>query len=135
MPSISATRMIQIGIIASVLILVGVITWHVFQPQKMEWVSVSSPSVEPEKLTISAETRRRPMADCTNGPEMDLRKDGELVRLPVPTRTIRGNISTYETVLVEPLAPGRYAIRLRESFLCPGLTQVIESPAIEFDVK
>lgn len=131
---ITTVRAIQVGVIASFLALAGALGWKLFEPPRIEWVSVSSPVVESTKLTISAETKRRPIEGCSNGPQIDLRKGLEVVRLPVPTRTIRGTISTYETVLVEPLVPGRYTIRLRESVICPGLTEVAESPGIEFVV-
>lgn len=131
----TTTRVIQGGVVASFIVLAGVLGWKTFEPPKLEWVSVSSPLVEPTKLTISAETRRRPIDGCTNGPQIELRRLGEEVRLPIPTRTIRANVSTYETVLVDPLRAGRYTIKLRESVICPGLTQVIESPGIEFVVQ
>lgn len=126
----STTRIIQFGVVVSFLLLAVVLAFRTFEPPKMKWVSVSSPAIVGRQLTISAETHRRPIDGCTNGPQMDLRRDGAIVRLPVPTRVIRGNLSTYTSELVTPLK-GKYAVRLRESFICPTGTQVIESAWIE----
>lgn len=134
MMSVSTARFIQIGVVASFCALAVAMAWKASEPSKVEWVSVSVPVVELEKLTIRAEARRRPIEGCTNGPQMELKRGVEVIRLPVPTRTIVGTISTYETVLVEPLQPGKYTIKLRESVICPGLTEVAESPGIEFEV-
>lgn len=130
----NTTRIIQIGVVASFLAFAGVIGWRSFEQPKIKWISVSPPLVEAEKMTISAEVHRQPIEGCTNGPQMELRRGVETIRLPVPTRTIKEPISTYETVLADPLKPGKYTIRLRESVICPGLTEVSESPGIEFEV-
>lgn len=132
--SITTTRVIQIGVVLCCMALAIVVLWRYNEPDRIEWVSVSTPIVTADKLSISAEARRRPIDGCTNGPQIELKKGIEDVRLPVPTRTIRGTISLYETDLIRPLSPGKYTIKLRESVICPGLTQVKESPAIEFVV-
>lgn len=132
--TVHTMRMIQIGVIVSFVAFAGVVGWRSFEEPKIKWVSVSPPIVEDEKLTISAEIHRQPIEGCTNAPQMELRRGVETIRLPVPTRTNKEPISTYETVLVKPLVPGKYIIRLRESVICPGLTEVSESPGIEFEV-
>lgn len=132
---VSTTRLIQIGVIASFLALAGSVAWRSFEPDRIEWLSVSAPVVEDDKLTVTAEVMRRPIEGCTNGPQIDLRRSGEVVRLPVPARTIRGSVSVYEAELPRPLGEGRYSVRLRESVICSGLTQVRESPTVEFWVK
>lgn len=131
---ITTLRVIQLGVIASFLLLAAALAFRTFEPPKMEWVSVSSPAIVGTQITISAETHRRPIDGCTNGPQMDLRQGKAVVRLPVPTRVIQGNVSTYTSELVTPVR-GKYAIRLRESFICPTGTQVIESAWIEAVAK
>lgn len=131
---LTTARIMQIGVVSSFLIFAGVVAWRSFEPPKIEWVSVSLPVVEAEKLSIKAEVRREPIKGCSNGPQLDLKRGVETIRLPVPTRTINGTISLYETVLADQLVPGKYIIRLRETVICPGLTEVSESPGIEFEV-
>lgn len=131
---VSTTRIIQLGVVVSFILLAVALAIRTFEPPKMEWVSVSSPAIVGRQITISAETDRKSIDGCTNDPQMDLRRDGAIVRLPVPTRVIRGNISTYTSELVTPVQ-GKYAVRLRESFICPTGTQVIESAWIEAVAK
>lgn len=131
---VSTTRIIQLGVVVSFLLLAAALAFRTFEPPKAEWVSVSSPAIVGNQIIISAEVRRKPIDGCTNGPQMELRRDGAVVRLPVPTRVIRGNLSTYTSELVMPVQ-GKYAVRLRESFICPTGTQVIESAWIEAVAK
>lgn len=110
-----------------------VLALRVLEPKPLTWDTISPPIVTPTNLTISAETVRHDEG-CTNGPQIDIRHRDELTRLPVPTRIIKGRLSTYQTVLVQPLDPGFYSIRLREIVTCGGDRHDIPSPWIAFSV-
>lgn len=125
---------IQIAVVLSFLALAGVMAVTTFSPPKMKWVSVAEPMLTATKMSVRAEAVRLPADGCSNGPQIELQRGREAVRLPVPTRTISGDVSVYETELVRPLDSGWYKLRLRETFVCRTDTQVIDSPWIVFEV-
>lgn len=127
-----------LGLMLIALAAVAVAVWvvlalRVLEPSPLTWDTISPPIVTPTTLTISAETVRHDEG-CTNGPQIDIRSREELTRLPVPTRIIKGRLSTYQTVLVQPLDPGFYSIRLREIVTCGADRHDIPSPWIAFRV-
>lgn len=86
---------------------------------------------------VIATTKRLNVTGCTNGPQADLMDDkGVLTRLPVPARSVRGQTSIYPLVIPESLSRGKYAVQVRENFLCAGRDpQIVESPWLPLVVK
>jgi len=101
-------------------------------PAPLSFESVATPPVPatPEQpYNVAAQTKRQDTRDCTNGPQADLRDGlGNIIRLPVPARTINEDVSTYALIIPEGTKPGRYGLKLRESFNCHGNPQIVESP-------
>jgi len=86
---------------------------------------------------VIATAIRRDTEGCTNGPQADLMDaKGSITRLPVPARTVQGSTSIYPLIIPEGVARGRYAVQVRENFLCAGREpQIIESPWLPLEIK
>lgn len=94
-----------------------------------------SPAVPEQPYNVSAQTVRRNSSGCTNGPQADLRDGmGNVIRLPVPARTMSEAISTYALIVPKGVKPGRYGLKLRESFNCSGRPHIIEAPWVYIQV-
>jgi len=104
------------------------------EPTPLVWQGISTPVVSGQAVTVVAEVKRAPEGDCSNTFQMDMRDGGSITRLPVPTRTIEGRLSTYESVFAAPPSPGPHQMRLRENYFCDGVLKSIESPWIGFMV-
>lgn len=135
-PSFLSSERIWLALVLAVTALVAMTVWimlafRVMEPKPLTWDTLSRPIISRDTLTISAEVTRRDEG-CTSGPQIDLQGRGELMRLPVPTRVIKDRLSTYQTVLVAPLAPGDYSIRLREIIICGQTRHDLPSPWIAF---
>lgn len=111
-----------------------VLALRVLEPEPLTWKSISPPIANGFSLTMAAEAVRSERQDCSNTFQMDIRDGDSVTRLPVPTRVIEGDLSTYQTFLTQPLRPGTYQGRLRENYFCEGVLKSKESPWIEFSV-
>ena len=130
---------VWLALMLAVLAVVSMSVWavlllRVMEPAPLTWRSISPPIANGLTLTMAAEAVRSPSGDCSNTFQMDIRDGDSVTRLPVPTRVIEGDLSTYQTVLTHPLQPGTYQGRLYESYFCNGVRKAKESPWIEFSV-
>jgi len=105
-----------------------------FLPAPLKFTSFQVVDYPP---AVIATGHRKDIRGCTNGPQADLMDSrGEITRLPVPARSISGSTSIYPLVIPEGMARGRYAVLIRESFLCAGRDpRIIESPWLPLEVK
>lgn len=128
---------IWLGLMLASLAAVALGVWvflalRVLEPAPLTWNTISPPIVADENLTISAEAIRH--GDCSGSPRIDLMDGAKEIRLPVPTREVSGNLSTYQSGLTEPLPPGPYRLRLTEILVCGGTRHEIASPWITFSM-
>lgn len=139
LPSLFRSERVWLAAMLAILAAVSMSVWailllRVMEPAPLVWRSISPPIANGLTLTMAAEAVRSPGPDCSNTFQMDIRSGDSITRLPVPTRVIEGDLSTYQTVLTHPLEPGVYQGRLRESYFCGGTLKAKESPWIEFSV-
>lgn len=101
-------------------------------PPPMSFESIETPgkpAVPMEVYEVSATTRRVETHDCSNGPQADLRDGmGNIIRLPVPARTVNESTSVYGLIVPEGTKPGRFGLKLREVWNCSGRRSIIEAP-------
>lgn len=116
-----------------VVILIGFLVWRATQPPRLTYESLSVRNVTPVSAEVVATTVRRPIEGCTNGIQADLKAKGVVARLPVPLRAQTPGRTSYALVLPS-LRSGPYEVKVRESFICPGKVQTVESPWIAFEV-
>lgn len=118
----------------SLLILAAVVLAPIFMPAPLRFTAFQIVDNPP---AVIATTMRRNVDGCTNGPQADLMDSkGVLTRLPVPARSVSGNTSIYPLVIPVGLPRGKYAVQVRENFLCAGRDpQIIESPWLPLVVQ
>lgn len=120
--------------VVSLLALLAIALSPLFLPAPLKFSAFQVVNSPP---AVIATTYRRDATGCTNGPQADLMDNsGILTRLPVPARSVLNNTSIYPLVIPEGLASGRYAVKVRENFLCAGRSpQIIESPWLPLEVR
>ena len=140
LPAFWTNERIWLGLMLSALAAMAIGAWivlalRVLEPAPLTWKAISPPVISPTTLLIAAETDRRDEG-CMSYPNIDvLTASGERKRLPVPTRTIDGALSTYQTVLAQPFAPGLYRAQLVEVVVCGSVRHEVPSPWIAFTVS
>lgn len=130
-------RVIETMLVCSagaLVVLAGAVLYPTVSPPILAFTSFEVVDAPP---VVIAGAKRRPADGCTNGPQAEIRdRKGVVTRLPVPARSVSGNTSIYPLVIPAGLASGRYAVKVRESFLCPGRDpQIIESPWLPLEVR
>lgn len=130
-------RIIETMLVVSVVSLVAlaaIVLSPYFMPAPLRYLAFQVIDAPP---AVIATTKRLNVEGCTNGPQADLMDaGGVLTRLPVPARSVRGQTTVYPLVIPDGISRGRYAVQVRENFLCAGRDpQSVESPWLPLVVK